>query len=228
MSELRKYGAATTLIFPLVDRGTVDFESTPATFASGDTKIVKDEGAAANTTNNPVHEGNGLYSLALTATEMQAARIAVTLIDSATKTWEDQAVIIDTYGHTSAQHALDLDDAQLDVNVAAMNANAIAVGVIANNAIGSGQLAQDAIGGAQFNAHLKVADAVLRRATSDIEAGWAPDARTLYGVIAALTHKHSRDASAITLYRSDDSTVLVTIPITTSKTLDPISQLDPP
>lgn len=111
MAELRKYGVAATILFPLIDRGAVDFESTPVTFASGDTKIIKDEGAAANTGSNPVHEGNGIYSLALTATEMQAARIVITVIDSATKTWEDQAVLIDTYGNASAQHEFDLDDA---------------------------------------------------------------------------------------------------------------------
>ena len=36
MEILRKYGAATTILFPLVDRDAVDFESTPVTFASGD------------------------------------------------------------------------------------------------------------------------------------------------------------------------------------------------
>src|SRR3990172_7651086 len=114
MSELRKYGVAATILFPLVTRGAVDFQ-TSITFVAGDVKIIKDEGAAANTTNLSVHEGNGVYSLALTATEMQAARIAITLIDTATKVWEDQAVLIETYGNASAQHELDLDLAALTV-----------------------------------------------------------------------------------------------------------------
>lgn len=113
MEVLRKYGEAATIVFPLVDRGTLDFESTPVTFAAGDVKIIKNEGAAANTTNLPAHEGNGIYSLALTATEMQAARIAITLIDTATKTWEDQAIILSTYGNASGQHEFDLDAAAL-------------------------------------------------------------------------------------------------------------------
>lgn len=113
MEILRKYNTAATIVFPLVDAGAQDFESTPVTFAAGDTKIIKDEGAAANTTNNPSHEGNGIYSLALTATEMQAARIVITVIDSATKAWEDQAIIIATYGNASAQHEFDLDAAAL-------------------------------------------------------------------------------------------------------------------
>jgi hypothetical protein len=109
MEILRKYGESATILFPLIDYGAQDFEATPVTFAAGDTKISKDEGAFANTTNNPTHEGMGMYSLVLTATEMQAARLMVTLVDTATKAWEDQAIIISTYGNASAQHAFDLD-----------------------------------------------------------------------------------------------------------------------
>ncbi len=116
MAELRKYGAATTILFPLIDAGAQDFENTPVTFAAGDVQISKDEGAFANTTNLPAHEGNGIYSLAVTGVEMQGARIVVTVIDqTATKEWEDQAILIETYGDASAEHALDLDSATVDV-----------------------------------------------------------------------------------------------------------------
>jgi hypothetical protein len=126
---LKKYGTATTILFPLIDAGAQDFESTPVTFAAGDTQISKDEGAFANTTNNPVHEGNGIYSLALTATEMQAATIVITIIDqTAPKEWEDQAVIIDTYGNASAEHAVDLDDSVRAGLTALPNAAADAAG----------------------------------------------------------------------------------------------------
>ncbi len=152
MAEWRKYGAATTILFPLIDAGAVDFESTPVTFAAGDTQVSKDEGVFANTSNNPAHEGNGIYSLALTAAEMQAARIVVTIIDSATKAWEDQAVIVETYGNASAQHAFDLDDAQQTVDVASggitsgsFAAGAIDAAAIAADAIGASELASDAV-----------------------------------------------------------------------------------
>ena len=122
MEVLRKYGVATTVIVPLIDRGTQDFESTPATFAAGDIKIIKDEAASANTTNLPTHEGHGIYSLALTAAEMQAARIAITWIDlTATKLWEDQGIILSTYGHASAQHAFDLDTATQTVTASTVS-----------------------------------------------------------------------------------------------------------
>jgi hypothetical protein len=109
MEIQRQYNTATTVLFPLVDRGSDDFESTPVTFSAADTQISKDEGTFANTGSTPAHEGNGMYSLALTATEMSAARIMITCIDSATKTWEDQAVLIATYGNSSAQHPSILD-----------------------------------------------------------------------------------------------------------------------
>lgn len=118
MEILRKYGEATTILFSLIDAGAQDFENTPVTFASGDTQISKDEGAFANASNDPAHEGNGIYSLALTATEMQAARVVVTVIDSATKEWEDRALVIATYGDASAQNAFDLDTATVNLSSA--------------------------------------------------------------------------------------------------------------
>lgn len=107
MANMRKYGVTQTIVFPLITFGGTDFVA-GASFVAADTQISKDLGAFANTTNVPTDEGNGTYSLVLTATEMQAANIIVTLIDSATKIWEDQALTIDTYGNASAQHGFDL------------------------------------------------------------------------------------------------------------------------
>lgn len=125
MEVFRKYNVATTLLFPLIDRGTQDFESTPVSFVAADTQISKDEGVFGNTGSTPAHEGNGIYSLALTATEMQAARISITVIDAATKTWEDQAIIISTYGNASAQHAFDLDTATQTVDLSAAGVDSV-------------------------------------------------------------------------------------------------------
>jgi hypothetical protein len=110
---LRKYNQATTILFPLIDAGTTDFEITPVTDSGTDCEIIKDEGASTTCTNDFTHEGRGIYSLALTATEMQAARIVVTIVDDATKAFEDQAIIITTYGNASAEHAFDLDTASV-------------------------------------------------------------------------------------------------------------------
>ncbi len=104
MEILRKYGEATTVVFPLIDRGTLDLVAS-VTIASGDIKIMKDEGAFANTdTASFVDETLGMYSIPLTDAEMTAARIVIRIVDTATKEWEDQTVIITTYGNASAQH----------------------------------------------------------------------------------------------------------------------------
>lgn len=101
--ELRRYGVQTTLYFPLIDKGATDFEATPVSHASGDTKVIIDGGSPTNTTNAFVHEGNGIYSLTLTASEMQGRVIVLTIIDSATKEWEDQCIVIATIAHASAE-----------------------------------------------------------------------------------------------------------------------------
>lgn len=102
--ELRRYNTATVLYFPLIDKGATDFEATPVTIATGDCKISKDGGAFSNTTNNFAHVAGGIYSLSLTATEMQAKQVIIKIVDqTATKEWEDQAIIITTNGDASAE-----------------------------------------------------------------------------------------------------------------------------
>lgn len=112
---LRKYNTATTILFELYQTDGVDLR-VDAAHASGDTTIMKDEGTPTNTTNGFVDEGE-IYSLALTATEMQAARIVIKIVDQSTKVWLDKIVVIETYGHASAQHGFDFSVAVQDVNV---------------------------------------------------------------------------------------------------------------
>jgi hypothetical protein len=114
---LRKYGVQTTINFELFEVDGVDFRIN-AVHAAGDSVIMKNEGSEASTTNGFTDEGKG-YSLVLSATEMQAARIVIYLVDlTATKVWLDKAIVIETYGHASAMHAFDLDTAVPDVNIA--------------------------------------------------------------------------------------------------------------
>ena len=109
--HLRKYGEATNINFELYEIDGVDFR-VDAVSASGDIKIMKDNGAEANTaTTTFTDEGTG-YSQPLSATEMQAARIVLYVVDqTGTKAWLDKSIVIETYGHASAQHAFDLDTA---------------------------------------------------------------------------------------------------------------------
>lgn len=122
---LRKYGEATTINFQLFEVDGVDLR-VDAVHAAGDSVIMKDEGAEANTASGFTDEGNG-YSLALSATEMQAARIVVYLIDqTATKVWLDDAIVIETYGNASAQHAFDLDTATAAADVVSISGDTTA------------------------------------------------------------------------------------------------------
>ena len=107
--QLRKYGVQTTINFELYEVDGIDLR-VDAVHAAGDSAIMKDEGAEANTTNGFGDEGNG-YSIVLSATEMQAARIVLYIIDqTTTKVWLDKVIVIETYGHASAMHAVDLSD----------------------------------------------------------------------------------------------------------------------
>src|SRR5688572_16552370 len=110
---LSKYGVARHIYIPVPKAGSanhaVGADWTPA---AGDVKISKDGGAAANVTNLPtaIAMGNSaLWAFSLTATEMQAAEIVVTVADSATKAVDDTGFSVETYGHASGQHFFDLD-----------------------------------------------------------------------------------------------------------------------
>lgn len=122
MADLYKYGVAVHLYKPMVKRAVVDLAvGADWTPAAGDVKISKDGGAAANVTNLPVAivMGNtAMWDYSISATEMQAAKIRITVADSATKAVEDVLFEIDTYGNASAQHAIDLTNANINANVA--------------------------------------------------------------------------------------------------------------
>lgn len=113
---LSKYGVGRHVYVPVVKRAVIDFavgaDWTPAT---GDVKLSKDGGAFANIGTLPsvIASANtgAVWDFTLTATEMQAAQVMIVVSDAATKAVEDQCIIIETYGHASAQHEFDLDTA---------------------------------------------------------------------------------------------------------------------
>ena len=133
---LRKYGAAAVINFVLYETDGSALK-TDAAHASGDTVIMKDEGAEANTTNGFADEGLG-YSIALTAAEMEAARIVVYVVDQGTQAWLDTSIVIETYGHASAAHAFDLSAATQDVNVAQISGDSAAADNLESDYDGTG------------------------------------------------------------------------------------------
>ena len=99
---LRKYGEATTIPFPLFEINGIDFKI-DAVYVSGDVKLMKDEGAEDNVSSGFTDEGQG-NTQPLNATEMEFARGVLYIVDQGTKAWLDTNIIIETYGHASAQH----------------------------------------------------------------------------------------------------------------------------
>ena len=133
---LRKYGVETTINFTLFEVDGVDFR-VDAADGGTDCSVMKDEGDEATCTNDFADEGNG-YSLVLAAAEMQAARIVVYVVDqTATKVWLDDSIVIETYGHASAMHAMDFDDGVRGGMTALPNAAANAAGGLPISAGGS-------------------------------------------------------------------------------------------
>lgn len=92
-----KYGIAQTIYFPMIKAGSQDFAvGADWTPAGSDCDIIIDGGTASQATNTVTDETNGLWSLALTAAECSGTRIAVMIVDAATKAVEDQCIILNT------------------------------------------------------------------------------------------------------------------------------------
>lgn len=157
----RKYGVEATIPFVLCQTDGIDYKA-DAVHAAGDTKIMKDEGDEANTTNGFVDEGQG-YSITLTATEMQAARIVVYIVDQGTKVWLDTAIVIETYGHANAMHAFDLGSAEVTTDSASRTASKADVSSLAIEAT------LTAIKGAGWNASADTLEKI-REAVANIPA----------------------------------------------------------
>ena len=110
---LRAYGVATNVNFVLYGTSGKAFQ-TGAAFASADVKIMKDNGAEANSATGFADEGQG-YSLPVSSSEMTASRVVIYVVDQSTKIWLDTNLVIETYGNPSAQHGFDLDSTTVDL-----------------------------------------------------------------------------------------------------------------
>lgn len=173
---------AVTLYFPLVRPLTVDltedFVTTPAVHVAGDTQVSKDGGAFANTTNGFAYEGNGIYSLALTASEMDADVVLVTVIDSAAKVWKDHLLQVETSRVSEGVLRQELAAAgaagtiTLDSGASAVNDfyNGCLVAIVAGTGAGQARVIRDYVGATQV---------------ASVGRNWAtnPDATSLYVIL---------------------------------------------
>lgn len=128
---LTRYGVGRHIYIPMVKRAVVDYAvGADWTPVAGDVKVSKDGGAAANVTNLPVAivMGNtAVWDFSLTAAELTAAQVIVTVADAATKAVEDTYFPIETYGNAAAQHVMDF-------GLATIVASSVTAGVTLTNA----------------------------------------------------------------------------------------------
>lgn len=149
MAEERQYGVESTFQFPLVVYGGTDFTTSALTFAAGDILLIRDASTGinlANTTSVARIGTLGVFSAVVTASEMQMAKGVLVLRDqTSTKLWEDQAILIETYGSTAALVAWDKNSSAPNVNTESMTAGAITSTAFAAGAINSTAIAASAI-----------------------------------------------------------------------------------
>lgn len=126
----RKYNtntaSGTHIRIPIIKRDVVDFAvGADWTPAAGDVKVSKDGGTAANigTLPSAVTMGNTAYwEFQLSSSELSCKQLVVTVADSATKAVEDQAFVVETFGHASAMYPSDPTADNLDAENRLMNA----------------------------------------------------------------------------------------------------------
>jgi len=124
MAELHKYGTSGKFYVPLLLASTQNFASTSIiTFASSDVTIVKDGSTYRNLSNTPTGVAMGsaaVFEIVTSASEMGAKKIAIQIKDETGALVQDQMLIIDTYGASSAAHEFDLDQAIENSTIAAV------------------------------------------------------------------------------------------------------------
>lgn len=115
MPILRKYATASTVNFPLIALGTVNFTST-ATLTTADLKISVDGGAFGTVGTAITNVGSYGYSYSLTTANLTGKLCTMVIISTAaTKVCEDSMILIETYGNSGAQHTFDLSIANQTV-----------------------------------------------------------------------------------------------------------------
>lgn len=127
MELLRKFNEPTVVYFPLPTYGSGDFNAVPPAFTGGDVKYCQDGSSYGNTTNLPSHLGNGTFSLELLSNELRASGIILVIQDSPPKVWEDQCILISTFGSVSGRYDFDFDNSNTvyyaDINFTIDNSN---------------------------------------------------------------------------------------------------------
>lgn len=239
MEVLRKYAVADVVYFPMIKAGSQDFaQGGDWTPIAADTRVSIDGGAFNNTDAVPVHEGQGMWSLALTSGEHTGKIIAISIVDSATKAVEDQAILIATYGNASASIVTlpadvtkwltvapnALVSGRVDTRPGALASSVITAASIAANALTAAKIATDAIGADQVadDTLAEIADAILIRDLDQAEVG-SPVHCLLTAILKAVSHIRD-NAGVEQTYQTDGVTLQMQRTLTTDPTNQPIDE----
>lgn len=219
---LAEYGRALTIDFELWETDGTDLQ-TGAVHAAGDTVILRDEAAEANTTNGFVDEGTG-YSIVLTASEMEAARIKVYVVDQGSKVWLDKAIRVLTHSHPLAHDprgVLTSDTAQ----AGAIGSITLAAGESATNDVFVGGVVEitGGTGAGQTPRVISAYDGTTKIATISPDWVTAPDSTSGYRIFSvppstsvqadvtqALVDYDAPDLSAVQQVTTDITAILGT------------------
>ncbi len=99
--------AATLQGIPLLALASMDYKVNPTIDDPDDVKISKDGGAqvAIGTTPDPQPDGSSLVRVILSEGNLTCKVATITFVDQTSpKEWEDQRIIVETYGHPLSQH----------------------------------------------------------------------------------------------------------------------------
>lgn len=105
MSEQRRFGTAGTLSAILIQAGSRDAQVNP-TLAPGDVQVSKDGVAFANIATLPsvFPAGSVRVNIILSASELSCRMLMIRFKDQAGAEWEEQTILVETYGHPDAEH----------------------------------------------------------------------------------------------------------------------------
>ena len=99
MEILAKYGIQQTIYFPMIVAGGTDFAVAADWTPAATDAFLSIDGSTWTQCNNTVAiavTGAAMWKLTLEATECHGTRIAIAIVDSATKAVEDQGIIVNT------------------------------------------------------------------------------------------------------------------------------------
>lgn len=213
-----KKAAAYTYDFPVRDA-----DGKHVTGASITSTISKDGAAFGATTNAAAEIGTtGVYSIALTGTEMTCDRFAVKHVVTSQPD-------VNVFGETVTRQLIDLAfptvsgrsidvDASGGVEVGTVAAGAITAASHGAGAIDAAALATDAVN--------EIADGLLDRNMATGTDSGSPTVRTVRQALRMLRNKGSIAVGTLTVTKEDDTTASWTAAVTTTAG-DPISSVDP-